>query len=72
MEVKIVLDEEEEMLVRYYADVMEVSVEDAFKDAIMDRIRTLYEAQAAQKPRQKCTYVKDPIESDELYSDEDR
>lgn len=72
MEVKIVLDEEEEMLVRYYAEVMEVSVEDAFKDAIMDRIRALYEAQANAKPRPKCTYVNDPIEADELYSDEDR
>ncbi|MCQ2085321.1 MAG: DUF6290 family protein [archaeon] len=73
MEVKIVLDEEEEVLVKYYAEVMEMSVEDAFKDALLDKIRELYEAQAASQPRAKCTYQDDPIEKeDDMFSDEDR
>lgn len=71
MEVRFVLDEEDGVLVRYYADLMGKSVEDAYKDALMDKIRELYESRATGT-KQKCTYDCEHEESDDMFSDEDR
>lgn len=49
MEVKLVLDEEEETLVKYYAETLGVSVEEAFMGAIMYSIRRMYETQEKEQ-----------------------
>ena len=63
MEVKIVLDEEDEALVRYYAETLGVSVEEAFMGSIMYSIRKMYEEQAAAEREEKPDWADDPEEA---------
>ncbi|MBQ5397118.1 MAG: hypothetical protein IIT75_04270 [Candidatus Methanomethylophilus sp.] len=63
MEVKINLDEEEETLVNYYAETLGISVEEAFKGAIMYSIREMYKAQAAEEQEEKPDWADDPEEA---------
>ena len=68
MEVKIILDEEDEALVRYYAETLGVSIEEAFMGSIMYSIRRMYEEQAAAEREEKPDWADDPEEAaDDLF-----
>ena len=70
IKVTIELDDEEFFLAEYLAEVAETTVEQAAKDALMDKVRQLYEeSQKANKIKQAPRESED---ADDIFMDEDR
>ncbi len=70
MKVTIELDDEEFFLAEYLAEVTETTVEQAAKDALMDKVRQLYEE--SQKAKRISQSPREIEESDDMFLDEDR
>ncbi len=70
MKITIELDDEEYFLAEYLAEVTGTTVEQATMDALMDKVRQLYEeSQKAKKIKQEPREAEDV---DDIFMDEDR
>ena len=70
IKVTIELDDEEFFLAEYLAETSGSTVEQAAKDALMDKVRQLYEE--SQKSKRIQQSPREAEDADDIFMDEDR